>query len=282
MRSQMSTQKYKGLVTALSISLILGITAPQSAVADNLPADTTYSDSINKFYNLEFIPADEKYGALLTEPAGTSNRTGAKYKSWVKKANASMSKISTALAKLTALPAGPSYSKSDPQLKIYIDAYSKYLSVVKKSFAKKKAVKSDQPIIQTLADAIAKEGDAWIALYTEDLAASNFSAPTTTPSVTFTASNDSTDGVSLIATLANNSSFDQQALRITSYEYEWYVGSTTSTAIADSVVLNASGVNLTLTLTGTVVGGLYFLRVKAINSVGAGPWSTFFQTTITG
>jgi len=278
----MSTQKYKGIITALSISLILGITAPQTAIADNLPADTTYSDSINKFYNLEFIPADERYGALLTEPAGTSNRTGAKYKSWVKKANASMSKISTALAKLTALPAGPSYSKSDPQLKIYIDAYSKYLSVVKKSFAKKKAVKSDQPIIQTLADAIAKEGDAWIALYTEDLAASNFSAPTTTPSVTFTASNDSTDGVSLIATLANNSSFDQQALRITSYEYEWYVGSTTSTAIADSVVLNASGVNLTLTLTGTVVGGLYFLRVKAINSVGAGPWSTFFQTTITG
>jgi len=278
----MSTQKYKGIITALSISLILGITAPQTAIADNLPADTTYSDSINKFYNLEFIPADEKYGALLIEPAGTSNRTGAKYKSWVKKANASMSKISTALAKLTALPAGPSYSKSDPQLKIYIDAYSKYLSVVKKSFAKKKAVKSDQPIIQTLADAIAKEGDAWIALYTEDLAASNFSAPTTTPSVTFTASDVSTDGVSLIATLANNSSFDQQALRITSYEYEWYVGSTTSTAIADSVVLNASGVNLTLTLTGTVVGGLYFLRVKAINSVGAGPWSTFFQTTITG
>ena len=278
----MSIQKYKGIITALSISLVLGITAPQSAIADNLPADTTYSDSINKFYNLEFIPADEKYGALLTEPAGTSNRTGAKYKSWVKKANASMSKISTALAKLTALPAGPSYSKSDPQLKIYIDAYSKYLSVVKKSFAKKKAVKSDQPIIQTLADAIAKEGDAWIALYTEDLAASNFSAPTTTPSVTFTASDVSTDGVSLIATLANNSSFDQQALRITSYEYEWYVGSTTSTAIADSVVLNASGVNLTLTLTGTVVGGLYFLRVKAINSVGAGPWSTFFQTTITG
>jgi hypothetical protein len=277
----MSIQKYKGIITALSISLILGITAPQSAVADNLPADTTYSDSINKFYNLEFIPADEKYGALLTEPAGTSNRTGAKYKSWVKRANASMSKISTALAKLTALPAGPSYSKSDPQLKIYIDAYSKYLSVVKKSFAKKKAVKSDQPIIQTLADAIAKEGDAWIALYTEDLAASNFSAPTTTPSVTFTASDVSTDGVSLTATLANNSSFDQQALRITSYDFEWYVGSTTSTAIADSVVLTSSGVTITLTLTGTVVGGLYFLRVKAINSVGAGPWSTFFQTTIT-
>ena len=277
----MSIQKYKGIITALSISLILGITAPQTAIADNLPADTTYSDSINKFYNLEFIPADEKYGALLTEPAGTSNRTGAKYKSWVKKANASMSKISTALAKLTALPAGPSYSKSDPQLKIYIDAYSKYLSVVRKSFAKKKAVKSDQPIIQTLADAIAKEGDAWIALYTEDLAASNFSAPTTAPSVTFTASDVSADGVSLIATLANNSSFDQQALRITSYDFEWYVGSTTSTAIADSVVLTSSGVTITLTLTGTVVGGLYFLRVKAINSVGAGPWSTFFQTTIT-
>jgi hypothetical protein len=277
----MSTQKHKCIITALSISLFLGITAPQTAIADNLPADTTYSDSINKFYNLEFIPADEKYGALLTEPAGTSNRTGAKYKSWVKKANASMSKISTALAKLTALPAGPSYSKSDPQLKIYIDAYSKYLSVVKKSFAKKKAVKSDQPIIQTLADAIAKEGDAWIALYTEDLAASNFSAPTTTPSVTFTASNDSTDGVSLIATLANNSSFDQQALRITSYDFEWYVGSSTSTPISGSADLESIKANGNVfSLTGAVAGGLYFFRIKATNSVGSSPWSTFFQATI--
>jgi len=277
----MSIQKHKGIITALSISLILGITAPQSAVADNLPADTTYSDSINKFYNLEFIPADEKYGALLTEPAGTSNRTGAKYKSWVKRANASMSKISTALAKLTALPAGPSYSKSDPQLKIYIDAYSKYLSVVKKSFAKKKAVKSDQPIIQTLADAIAKEGDAWIALYTEDLAASNFSAPTTTPSVTFTASDVSTDGVSLIATLANNSSFDQQALRITSYDFEWYVGSSTSTPISGSADLESIKANENrFSLTGAVAGGLYFFRIKATNSVGTSPWSTFFQATI--
>jgi hypothetical protein len=277
----MSIQKYKGIITALSISLILGITAPQSAIADNLPADTTYSGSINKFFNLEFIPADEKYGAILIEPAGVSKRTGAKYKSWLKRTNASMSKISAALSKLTALSAGPSYSKSDPQLKTYVEAYSKYLAAVKKSLAKKKAVKADQPILQALADEISKQGDSWNALYAEDFAASNFSAPTTAPSVTFTASDVSADGVSLIATLANNSSFDQQALRITSYDFEWYVGSTTSTAIADSVVLTSSGVTITLTLTGTVVGGLYFLRVKAINSVGAGPWSTFFQTTIT-
>ncbi|CAN2245453.1 Fibronectin type III [actinobacterium SCGC AAA044-D11] len=277
----MSIQKYKGIITALSISLILGITAPQSAIADNLPADTTYSDSINKFYNLEFIPADEKYGALLTEPAGMSKRTGAKYKSWLKQANASMSKISTALSKLSALPAGPSYSKSDPQLKIYVAAYSKYLSEVKKSFAKKKAVKSDQPKIQVLADEIAKEGDAWIALYTEDLAASNFSAPTTAPSITFTAADEPTGGVTLTATAANNANFDQQALRITAYDIEWYVGSTTSTAISNSLVLSASNDSVSFELSGAVVGGLYFIRVKAINSVGAGPWSTFFQTTIT-
>jgi hypothetical protein len=278
----MSTQKYKGIITALSISLILGITAPQTAIADNLPADTTYSDSINKFYNLEFIPADEKYGALLTEPAGTSNRTGAKYKSWVKKANASMSKISTALAKLTALPAGPSYSKSDPQLKIYIDAYSKYLSVVKKSFAKKKAVKADQPIIQTLADAIAKEGDAWIALYTEDLAASNFSAPATTPNVTFTVADDLVGGKILYATLANTANFDQQALRITSYDVEWYVGSSTSTSypITGDITSVKAGDPVVFEFTGAVAGGLYFFRIKAVNSVGKGPWSTFFQTTI--
>ena len=277
----MSIQKYKGIITALSISLIFGITAPQSAIADNLPADTTYSESINKFFNLEFIPADEKYGAILLEPAGSSNRSGAKYKSWLKRTNASMSKISAALSKLTALPAGPSYSKSDPQLKTYVASYSKYLTAVKKSLAKKKAVKADQPILQALADDIAKQGDAWNALYAEEFAASNFSAPTTTPNITFTVADDPAGGKILYATLANTSSFDQQALRITSYDFEWYVGSTTSTAIpgtADIESVKAS--NNVFSLTGAVAGGLYFFRIKATNSVGSGPWSTFFQATI--
>ena len=276
----MSTQKYKGIITALSISLILGITAPQSAVADNLPADTTYSDSINKFYNLEFIPADEKYGALLTEPAGMSKRTGAKYKSWLKRVNSSMNKISVALSKLSALPAGPSYSKSDVQLKKYIEAYSTYLVGVKASLSRTKVLKSDQIMDRIYADATAIEGDAWIALYTEDLTASNFSAPTTAPSVTFTASDDANGGKTLTATLADNASFNQQALRITSYDIEWYVGSTTSAAIPNSVELSSSSNTVTLDLTETVVGGLYFFRVKAINSVGAGPWSTFFSAII--
>ena len=276
----MSIQKYKGIITALSISLVLGITAPQSAIADNLPADTTYSDSINKFYNLEFIPADEKYGALLTEPAGMSKRTGAKYKSWLKRVNSSMNKISVALSKLSALPAGPSYSKSDVQLKKYIEAYSTYLVGVKASLARKKVLKSDQIMDRIYADATAIEGDAWIALYTEDLTASNFSAPTTAPSVTFTASDDANGGKTLTATLADNANFSQQALRITSYDIEWYVGSITSAAIPNSVELSSSSNTVTLDLTETVVGGLYFFRVKAINSVGAGPWSTFFSATI--
>jgi hypothetical protein len=46
------------------------------------------------------------------------------------------------------------------------------------------------------------------------------------------------------------------------------------------VELSSSSNTVTLDLTGTVVGGLYFFRVKAINSVGAGPWSTFFSATI--
>ena len=277
----MSIQKYKGIITALSISLILGITAPQSAIADNLPADTTYSDSINKFFNLEFIPADEKYGAILIDPAGTSNRSGAKYKSWLKRTNASMSKISAALSKLTALSAGPSYSKSDPQLKTYVEAYSKYLAAVKKSLAKKKAVKADQPILQALADDIAKQGDAWNALYAEDLAASNFSAPTTTPNITFTVADDPAGGKILYANPANAANFDQQALRITSYDFEWYVGSSTSTPISGSADLESIKANGNVfSLTGAVAGGLYFFRIKATNSVGSSPWSTFFQATI--
>ena len=242
----MSIQKYKGIITALSISLVLGITAPQSAIADNLPADTTYSDSINKFYNLEFIPADEKYRALLTEPAGISKRTGAKYKSWLKRVKSSMNKISSALSKVSALPAGPSYSKSDVQLKKYIEAYSTYLVGVKASLSRTKVLKSDQIMDRIYADATAIEGDAWIALYTEDLTASNFSAPTTAPSVTFTASDDANGGKTLTATLADNASFNQQALRITSYDIEWYVGSITSAAIPNSVELSAISNTVTL------------------------------------
>lgn len=230
---------------------------------------------------MEFIPADEKYGALLTEPAGVSKRTGAKYKSWLKRVNSSMNKISSALSKLSALPAGPSYAKSDVQLKKYIEAYSTYLVSVKASLARKKVLKSDQIMDRIYADATASEGDAWIALYTEDLAASNLSAPTSAPSVTFTAVDDSTGVLTLTAAPENNANFDQQALRITSYELEWYVGSTTSAAIPNSIVLSSSSTSVTFDLEGVVVGGLYFIRVKAINSVGAGPWSTFFQTTIT-
>ena len=155
------------------------------------------------------------------------------------------------------------------------------MSVVKKSFAKKKAVKSDQPIIQTLADAIAKEGDAWIALYAEDLAASNFSAPTTTPNITFTVADDPAGGKILYANLANAANFDPEALRITSYDVEWYVGSTTSTPLPNSADIESvkAGGNL-FSLSQAVAGGLYFFRIKAINSVGSSPWSTFFQAII--
>ena len=279
----MSTQKYKGIITALSISLILGITAPQTAIADNLPADTTYSDSINKFNNLELIPASEKYGALLIEPAGISKRTGAKYKSWLKRVNSSMNKMYTALSKLSALPAGPSYSKSDAQLKQYIEAYLTYLQGVKASLSRKKVLKSDQITDRIYADATTSAGDAWIALYAEDSAASNFSAPTTTPNITFTVADDPAGGKILYANLSNAANFDPEALRITSYDVEWYVGSTTSTPLpnsADIETVKAAG-NL-FSLSQAVAGGLYFFRIKAINSVGAGPWSTFFQTTITG
>jgi hypothetical protein len=277
----MSIQKYKGIISALSISLVLGITAPQSAIADNLPADTTYSESINKFNNLELIPASEKYGALLIEPAGISKRTGAKYKSWLKRVNSSMNKMYTALSKLSALPAGPSYSKSDAQLKEYIEAYLTYLVSVKASLARKKVLKSDQDLARIYADAIAVEADAWIALYAEDSAASNFSAPTTTPNITFTVADDPAGGKILYANLSNAANFDPEALRITSYDVEWYVGSITSTPLpnsADIETVKAAG-NL-FSLSQAVAGGLYFFRIKAINSVGAGPWSTFFSATI--
>jgi hypothetical protein len=276
----MSPQKTKSLVIALSISLALSISAPQSAIADNLPADSAYSENINKFYNLEFIPADANYGKFLLKPAGTFPRTGAKYKSWLKQTNASIGKISASLSKLTALSAGPSYTKSDAQLKIYIAAYSKYLIAVKKSLSKKKAVKSDQISLTSLADETGIQADKWNTLYGEEFTDSNFSAPTTNPTVSFFSADDPTGGKILYASLANNTNFDQQALRITSYDIEWYVGSTTSTPIPSSADVEAiKASTYAFSLTGVVAGGAYFLRIASVNAAGKGTWSTFYQTT---
>jgi hypothetical protein len=276
----MSIQKFKGVITALSISLILGITAPQAAIADNLPADSTYSESINNFYNLVVVTEGQNFAKIVANPAGNSVRTTTKYKNWLKQVNASQGKISSALSKLSTLTAGPSYSKSDLLLKTYVTDYASYLKMNKAVLAKKKPSKADIKSLTTISEKVSQEATDWISLYSDDFAASNFSAPTTSPSATFTAANDSAGGKTLTATLANNSSFDQKAFRITSYDIEWYVGSTTSTAIPNSVVLSSIDDTVTLDLTGTVVGGLYFFRVKAVNSVGKGPWSTFFQVTV--
>ena len=277
----MPIQKRKRIITAPLIALVLGITVPQSAIADNLPADTTYSEGINQHYNLEFIPAQTKFNAIYIDPAGTSKRTGAKYKSWLKKVNASSNKIYQALFKLGNLPKGPSYSTSDLYLSIYSGSFQSYLLQLKKSLAKKKAVKADQPLLQTLVDDITKQSDSWIALYAEEFTASNFSAPTTTPDITFTVADDPAGGKILYANLANTANFDPQALRITSYDIEWYVGSSTSTPLPNSADIESlkAGGNA-FSLSGAVAGGLYFFRIKATNSVGTSPWSTFFQATI--
>ena len=136
-------------------------------------------------------------------------------------------------------------------------------------------------MLQTLVDDITKQSDSWIALYAEDFTASNFSAPTTTPDITFTVADDPAGGKILYANLANTANFDPQALRITSYDIEWYVGSTTSTPLPNSADIESlkAGGNA-FSLSGAVAGGLYFFRIKATNSVGTSPWSTFFQATI--
>ena len=278
----MSIQKYKGIITALSISLILGITAPQPAIADNLPADTTYSASINDLYNLIVVAEGQNFAKIVTKAAGNSARSSSKYKSWLKQVNTSQGKISGALSKLAKLTAGPSYSKSDAFLKTYVADYESYLKMNKSALTKKKATKADLTSLTAISEKISKEAVDWVSLYSEEFAVSNFSAPTTTPDVAFSAADDLVGGKILYATLANTANFDQQALRITSYDVEWYVGSSTSTSypISGDITSVKAGDPVVFEFTGAVAGGLYFFRIKAVNSVGKGPWSSFFQTTI--
>jgi hypothetical protein len=279
----MSIQKYKSIVAVLSISLILGNAAPQPAMADNLPADTAYSEGINQHYNLEFIPAQTKFNAIYTEPAGTSKRTSAKYKSWLKKVNASSNKIYKALFNLGNLPKGPSYSSSDLYLSMYSGQFQSYLLQLRKSLEKKKAVKTDELLLGELVAGVEAAGDKWIALYTEDFTASNLSAPKTNPNVTFSYADDPSGSKILYATLSDTATFSQQALRVTSYDFEWYEGATTATSIPGSADIEPIKTSDNVfSLNGAVAGGLYFFRIKAVNSVGAGPWSPFFQATIPG
>ena len=279
----MPIQKRKSIITAPLIALVFGITVPQSAIADNLPADTTYSEGINQHYNLEFIPAQTKFNAIYIDPAGTSKRTGAKYKSWLKKVNASSNKIYQALFKLGNLPKGPSYSTSDLYLSIYSGSFQSYLLQLKKSLAKKKAVKTDELLLGELVAGVEAAGDKWIALYNEDFAASNLSAPKTNPNITFSYADDPSGSKILYATLSDTATFNQQALRVTSYDFEWYEGATTATSIPGSAdIESVKASNNVFSLNGAVAGGLYFFRIKAVNASGAGPWSTFFQATIPG
>jgi hypothetical protein len=87
----------------------------------------------------------------------------------------------------------------------------------------------------------------------------------------------------LYATLSDTATFSQQALRVTSYDFEWYEGATTATSIPGSADIEPIKTSDNVfSLNGAVAGGLYFFRIKAVNSVGAGPWSPFFQATIPG
>jgi len=282
----MKIQGLKRITTVALLALTLGAAIPTISHADNQPADTAYSGAIDNLYSKTFMPAVAAYYKVTNSPAQQLVRTSAKYKEWLKLINASIAKVTSSIAAVNALVASPSYQSSDILLKKYLADYAAYMSVMKKSFnnaaGTTKSAKAQLLASQKkLANAITAEGNSWGAQYTIDSSISNLAAPATAPSVTFTTGNDTnTNQFSLYATVVDNSTFNQKALQVTGYVYEWYEGSITSTPIPGKILVkDISTLPLVLALNGIISGGVYGFRIAAVNPTGQGVWSSYNLVT---
>ena len=283
----MKIQGLKRITTVAVLALTLGVAIPTISYADNQPADTTYSGAMDTLYSGIFMPAVAAYEKLTNSPAQPLVRTSAKYKAWLKLINASITKVTSSIAAVNGLVASPSYQSSDVLLKKYLADYAAYMSVMKKSFnnaaVTTKTAKAQLLASQVkLANAVTNEGNSWGTQYTIDMSISNLAAPATAPSFTFTTGTDTnTNLFSLFANVVDNSTFNQKALQVTGYVYEWYEGSLTSTPIPGTILVkDISTFPFSLALNGIVSGGTYGFRIAAVNPTGQGVWSSLSFTKI--
>jgi hypothetical protein len=272
----------KRLISGLAVSMLILSTTTltaQSSYADNLPADTTYSAAITKLYSGGFTSAINENIKLSGNPAGTTSRTSAKYKAWVKQMNTSYEKMVKSISPVLALVPGPSYADSDPLLESYLKTYQSWISTAKKNLSLAKVTKAQSAALQKITDSLSTLGEAWNAQYAIDLAKANLRAPASTPTIAFSGGPDvnNKNVLTLYATTSNNSTFDQLALGVTSYVAEWYVGSITSTAIPTSVQITEPSQPASFSLSDVVSGGTYFFRIAAVNAAGQGIWSPMNQ-----
>ena len=263
------------IIGTLFVVLINLFGAQPAFAAD--PLDLLYGQNTDKYYNSVIIVEVPKFNKLLDQPAYNSARTSAKYKAWVKKVNSSSSKISAAYSKLAALTAGPSFSKSDALLKTYCASSLDFYATTKKALAKKKSMAADITVLNGLSGKVDADADAWLSSYEQESRFANLSAPTTAPSVEFIS-----EGPTLLkAFLVGTDNFNQMALRITSYKYEWYMGVNLETpVVVNTIEVNDTNRDQTFSfaLMDAENGILYTFRVQASNSFGSGPWSTKFGT----
>ena len=253
---------------------------PQGSRADNLPADTTYSAGIDTLYNNGFVPASNELAKVSNLPTGNQPRTSTKYKAWAKRMNSAYAKIGTYIPKLLALTVGPSYAKSDSLLRKYLLDYKSFITLVSTSIVKTKVSSAENALLTKNSKTLGGEGNAWIAQYEIDFGVANLKAPAVAPSISFATA--TTAPGSLYATLSDNALFSAQALGVTSYVIEWYIGSASSEAITSTgtIVENGYSKQASFELTGVVSGGTYLARVAALNSGGQGAWSQLFNITL--
>ena len=283
----MKIQGLKRITTVAVFALTLGVGIPTISHADNQPADTSYSGAIETLYSGTFTSAVAAYEKLTTSPAQQLVRTSAKYKAWLNLINASITKVTSSIARVNGLIPSPSYQSSDALLKKYLSDYAAFMSVMKQSFNKpagttKTATAQLLASQKKLASALTISGGLWATQYATDSSISNLAAPATAPSVTFTSGNDTnTNLFTLFATVSDDSTFSQKALQVTGYVWEWYEGSLTSTPIPGTILVkDISTSPLVVGLNGIVSGGTYFFRIAAVNPTGQGVWSSYLSTKI--
>ncbi|MCX6428673.1 MAG: fibronectin type III domain-containing protein [Actinobacteria bacterium] len=278
--------KFRGASALTLIALLLTSTSLlplQSASAAISASDLKYETDIDTFYNKGFVKAAESWTKATASASKKLGIKSAKYLTWQKAYIKVLNSFIATTTPILGLTGTDGFATSHPLLIKAITDYTAALKYEKNYFSKKTAVsKAQLKAIDGKYAISSNELSLWLTAYQADFDLVNILAPTTFPSIEFSASIDSsTSIISLSALLVDTSSFDQAKLHILSYDAEWYDGSLTVAPITSHLDIVDTSKPGSFSLTGVQAGGTYIIKVRANNAGGDGVWSDPISSTVT-